>query len=259
MHDLEKETLDARYSRYSPQAPAIAAEASSLAKQVQRLIQIKAAEDREVGMRSGRIHARSLYKVPTGGDDIFWRKNNPIVTKDSAIFVLGDASGSMRGLPYTSLAASYLILNEATSKLGIPAEYTLFSERSVPEYFLIKKFNERVSGEQIIARMGHCESYMGNNPDGEALIWAARRLLSRPEKRKILLVLSDGQPATRALGDAHTHLIKVAAEVSKRVDLFGIGLMTDSVKDFYNQYVIVNDPNELDKMFLNILRKKIIG
>lgn len=244
---------------YVDGAIAIANEAASLAKQVQRLIQIKAAEDREVGMRSGRIHARSLYKVPTGGDDIFWRKNNPIVTKDSAIFVLGDASGSMRGLQYTSLAASYMILNEATSKLNIPAEYTLFTEMAIPEYYLVKRFNERVSSDAILSRMGHVERLMGNNPDGEALIWAAKRLLLRPEKRKILLVLSDGQPATRALGDAHTHLKKVAAEVSKRVDLFGIGLMTDSVKDFYNQYVIVNDPNELDKMFLNILRKKIIG
>lgn len=259
VHDLEKEALDSSYCRYSKAAPAIAADAASLSKQVQRLIQIKAAEDREVGMRSGRIHARSLYKVPTGGDDVFWRKNNPIVTKNSAIFVLGDASGSMRGLPYTALAASYLMLNEATSKLGIPAEYALFSEMEAPDYYLIKKFGERVNNDQIIDRMGHVEYYMGNNPDGEALIWAARRLLSRPEKRKILLVLSDGQPATGAIGDAHTHLIKVAAEVSKRVDLFGIGLMTDSVKAYYKQHVIVNDPLELDKMFLNILRQKIIG
>ncbi len=35
------------------------------------------------------------------------------------------------------------------------------------------------------------------NIDGEALAWAARRLMGRPEQRRILLVISDGAPWTR--------------------------------------------------------------
>jgi len=261
--DLEKEDIHSaircRGHYYANEGTEIAKEAEGLERQIRKMIQVKAAEDREVGMRSGRVHARSLYKVPTGGDDIFWRRNNPIVTKDSAIFILGDASGSMRGDRYAALTASFIILNDATSKLNIPAEYTLFSETTQPNYYIIKKFSSRATESQIVERMHYVENYMGNNPDGEALIWAAGRLLSRPEKRKILIVLSDGQPATSAEGDAFTHLKRVAAEVEKRVDLFGVGLMTDSVKQFYKQNSVVEDPKDLDKMFLDILKHKIIG
>ena len=38
------------------------------------------------------------------------------------------------------------------------------------------------------------ESLLKENIDGEALEWAHRRMLARPEARKILMVISDGAP-----------------------------------------------------------------
>jgi cobaltochelatase CobT len=32
------------------------------------------------------------------------------------------------------------------------------------------------------------------NIDGEALVWAYKRILARPEHRRILMVISDGAP-----------------------------------------------------------------
>ena len=38
------------------------------------------------------------------------------------------------------------------------------------------------------------EGLLKENIDGEALEWAHRRLMARPEARKILMVISDGAP-----------------------------------------------------------------
>ena len=38
------------------------------------------------------------------------------------------------------------------------------------------------------------EGLLKENIDGEALAWAHRRLLARPEQRRILMMISDGAP-----------------------------------------------------------------
>ena len=64
--------------------------------------------------------------------------------------------------------------------------------------------------------------------DGEALAWAYRRLLERPEPRKFLVVISDGAPMEAATLNAngpdylHAHLRSVAAQI-EREGLVGLG------------------------------------
>ena len=38
------------------------------------------------------------------------------------------------------------------------------------------------------------EGLLKENIDGEALEWAFKRIINRPEKRKIIMVISDGAP-----------------------------------------------------------------
>ena len=42
------------------------------------------------------------------------------------------------------------------------------------------------------------EELLKENVDGEAVMWAAERIRKRPEKRKVLLVVSDGAPVDDA-------------------------------------------------------------
>ena len=70
--------------------------------------------------------------------------------------------------------------------------------------------------------------------DGEALLWAARRLRGRPEPRKLLIVISDGCPMDAATGlanDPHLldrHLQQVAGDIEAAGDIelaaVGVGL-----------------------------------
>jgi cobaltochelatase CobT len=78
------------------------------------------------------------------------------------------------------------------------------------------------------------------NIDGEALTWAHRRLLARSEKRRILVVVSDGMPTDEATLAANgydyldAHLRQVIDDIEARspVQLAAIGIGHD-VSRFY--------------------------
>jgi cobaltochelatase CobT len=90
------------------------------------------------------------------------------------------------------------------------------------------------------------------NVDGEALAWAARRLRGRPEKRKILIVLSDGAPVDDSTLLANDdpeiltrHLEKTIAEVETDSDfrLAAIGL-DHYVARYYAEKIAISTANE---------------
>jgi cobaltochelatase CobT len=98
------------------------------------------------------------------------------------------------------------------------------------------------------------------NIDGEALIWAYRRLIRRPEARKILLVISDGAPvddATLTANPPHyldAHLRQVIQWLERRtpVQLMAIGIGHD-VTRYYRQALMLQEPEELGGSLIHTL------
>ena len=82
--------------------------------------------------------------------------------------------------------------------------------------------------------------------DGEAVLWATRRLAARDEPRKLLLVLSDGSPmdsATSLANDPHYldhHLRDVvqAVESAGAVEIFGVGVGLDLSPYYSRSHVL---------------------
>ena len=234
--------------------------AETLASTVRRAIQVESATKNLYEQKSGRIHSRALFKVPTGENRVFAKKVIPALKKDTAFTVLGDASGSMHGPPFASEIASFVILGQVFRALQIPHEFLMFSENQdpMPEYFVLKAFEKKATDEDIFTRCDKIKFRLGNNPDGEALLWAWERLRQRKEKRRILIVLSDGQPSTRAHGDAATHLRVVADAISKQCELHAIGLMCDSPRLFYKNWKHSAAPSDLAATFLEMFKELLI-
>jgi cobaltochelatase CobT len=96
------------------------------------------------------------------------------------------------------------------------------------------------------------EGLLKENIDGEALEWAHRRMIARPEARKILMVISDGAPvddSTLSVNPANyleKHLRDVIAMVEKRkaVELLAIGIGHD-VTRYYERAVTITDVEQL--------------
>ena len=96
------------------------------------------------------------------------------------------------------------------------------------------------------------EGLLKENIDGEALAWAHRRLLARPERRRILMMISDGAPVDDSTLSVNTgsyleqHLRQVIEEIETRspVELIAIGIGHD-VTRYYRRAVTITDPAEL--------------
>ena len=96
------------------------------------------------------------------------------------------------------------------------------------------------------------EGLLKENIDGEALAWAYRRLLTRPEYRRILMVISDGAPvddSTLSVNPGNyleRHLRQVIHDIENRgeVELVAIGIGHD-VTRYYRRAVTIVDAEEL--------------
>jgi cobaltochelatase CobT len=96
------------------------------------------------------------------------------------------------------------------------------------------------------------EGLLKENIDGEALAWAHRRLQGRPERRRILMMISDGAPVDDSTLSVNTgnylemHLRQVIEEIETRsdVELIAIGIGHD-VTRYYRRAVTITDPAEL--------------
>ena len=96
------------------------------------------------------------------------------------------------------------------------------------------------------------EGLLKENIDGEALDWAHKRLLGRPEQRKILMMISDGAPvddSTLSVNPGNyleRHLRHIIEEIETRspVELIAIGIGHD-VTRYYRRAVTIVDAEEL--------------
>jgi len=99
------------------------------------------------------------------------------------------------------------------------------------------------------------------NPDGECVRWAAKRLAERREARKILIVLSDGAPAT---GDGSCRILnsdlkKAVKDITKSgIECVGLGIQTHSVQEFYTDNVVIDNIKDLPSKAMSKLSKILL-
>jgi cobaltochelatase CobT len=182
---------------------------------------------------------------------------------DTVATLLIDHSGSMRGQRAMIATALAEITAEFWGRLGISFEILGFTTRSWKGGFSRKQWwwhgrpanpgrlcdllhivyrsaDESKPGAPWSIRYLMWRQLLKENVDGEAIEWAARRLLSLPGKRRILVVVSDGAPVDDSTLSAnepailHRHIKKVIATVRDTTDirLASVGLDYD-VGEYY--------------------------
>jgi cobaltochelatase CobT len=135
-----------------------------------------------------------------------------------------------------------------------PKHYNRFVERLDLQVY--KRFDsDNLCGLACI-ECGH------ENPDGEALSWAATRLLEQRAHRHILMVLSDGYPAT---GDGNPAILRtdlrarVDALRERGVELIGVGILDDAVEAFYPTSSVVEQLQDLPGAAFNVLSRTLLN
>ncbi|MER8366644.1 cobalamin biosynthesis protein CobT [Mesorhizobium sp. M1348] len=235
-----------------------------------------------------------------------WKTNNHILAADIAaevrnslsesdlddmvVSILFDQSGSMRGQKILYAAASADIVQEFLRTLGPKVELLGFTTRNWRGGESRRIWNEdgrpanpgrlndllhiiyREAGDKRQSSIGHALKPMlrpdlpKENVDGEAIEWAAGRLLERPESRKILLVVSDGAPVDdatllangpRYLDDHLIHVVR-QLETTGRVDLLAVGLGFDASR-YYRVSANCEAPDQLARTMLTLLKRELVA
>jgi len=164
----------------------------------------------------------------------------------------------MSGSKFSATAAAVSLLNDACSPLGIPIKIAAFTERSPKcEHYIVKEYDQRVTNDSILSDYCKISQKLHQNADGESIMWAARDLILRPEERKILVVLSDGSPASDNAGDCFTYTVDVVAHWSKYMELYGIGILDSTVDRIYPESTVLKKTYELETCLLDLIKKKI--
>jgi cobalamin biosynthesis protein CobT len=227
----------------------------------------------------GQLNTRSLaqlcinknYRTP-------FKQYTKEDTTNVAVTLLIDCSGSMGGDKIEVARQTALGLAEALKAIGINFEVLGFNTSSnstlaskvrslnASETARFNRFGETLRlmifkrfDSQDLTGIVKAEAG-GANADGESIIWAAKRLAMREEKRKILIVLSDGQPS---YGGANHDVL--AGDLKRTISILpksgiepiGIGIMTDDPKLFYDDWLEVNDLSKLSTTVMAKLSKML--
>jgi cobaltochelatase CobT len=181
----------------------------------------------------------------------------------TVVTLLIDFSGSMRGRPMLIAALTVEIFARVLERCGVGCEILGFTTRdwdggeparewaargfpadpgrlNALEHIVIKAADVPWRRARPALGLFLHDEILKENIDGEALLWAYRRLLARPEKRRILVVVSDGTPMDEATMSANgfeyleAHLQAAVRDVEQdsRIKLAAIGIGHD-VSLFY--------------------------
>lgn len=249
---------------------------SRLANKLQRRLQAQQNRSWEFDKEEGVLDAGRLARVvanPT--TPLSFKVEKDMEFRDTVVTLLLDNSGSMRGRPISIAAICADVLARTLERCSVKVEILGFTTRAwkggqARETWL-NEGREQLPGRlndlrHIVYKQADApwrrtranlglmmkEGLLKENIDGEALEWAHRRMVGRPEARKILMVISDGAPvddSTLSVNPANyleKHLRDVIAMVEKRkqVELLAIGIGHD-VTRYYDRAVTITDVEQL--------------
>lgn len=224
------------------------------------------------GKTRGRVNCKVLGSAEVNENmNRIFKQTLKSPSNEVVVSILGDLSGSMSGKKVSLLKETTLAMALVMEALDIPFEILGFND--VPSQAMnnfssqmedLTRFNRTQNKlRKYIFKSFDTKSLFGislmeasgSNPDGEALSWAASRLQTRGEKRKILLVLSDGQPASD--GDDSilcSDLKRRIEELRKnKIECIGIGINSIKVQEFYKDFLVIKDLEELPRQATNKL------
>lgn len=256
-----------------------------LARELSKVLTIPSHDGWQSGEESGQIDGRRLPRLITSPDDhrVFQQPKTRPVSHSTVTFLM-DNSGSMKA--HAPAIAMFLeLFTKALEQTGTPTEVLGFSTRSWQGGKLYKEWMRQGKPEnpgrlcelQHIVYKDADTAYRRARPafatllkpdiykegvDGEALLWAADRLLKRSAQRRILIVLSDGCPmetATHLTNDEQyldNHLVQVAGMLQARADLelYALGFGLD-LSRYYRNSLALDLPEPLEnKVFMDVIR-----
>ncbi len=249
---------------------------AKLANRLQRRLLAQQTRAWDFDLEEGMLDAGRLARVIVNPMlALSYKRERDTEFRDTVVTLLIDNSGSMRGRPITVAAMCGDILARTLERCAVKVEILGFTtrawkggqgrERWVAEgkprnpgrlndlrHIIYKSADTPWRRSRKNLGLMLREGLLKENIDGEALLWAYRRILARSEHRRILMVISDGAPvddSTLSVNPGNyleKHLREVIRDIEGRdlVELVAIGIGHD-VTRYYRRAVTIVDAEEL--------------
>lgn len=236
------------------------------ANKMRRLIMVRSQSYYTHGHRKGKLSTRSIYKLacdhPMPGEDRMFRQKHESDVLDTVVSLCVDYSGSMAGRKTQLTVVAVDLLVNALQVLHVPCEVSMFTTHGPGTHVItVKHFDERINSELLLERSMKAARRQSNNNDAAAVLFKYERVKRRPEKRKILMVLSDGSPATHNVANPQEGLVHVIKGIVRegQVEIMGLGLQSDSVKHYYDNYQVAKKAGDIPLALIKLVQDKMLS
>jgi cobaltochelatase CobT len=247
-----------------------------LANRLQRRLMAKQNRTWQFDLEEGVLDAARLAQVVVDPmNPLAFKQEKEMRFRDTVVTMLIDSSGSMRGRSITIAAMCADILGRTLERCSVRVEILGFTTRAWRggqsreqwiaagkppnpgrlndlRHIIYKAADDPWHRSRRNLGLMMREELLKENIDGEALIWAHNRIVTRFEQRKILMVISDGLPVDNStlLVNPSNYLeqhLKYAIDMIENhspVELLAIGIGHD-VTHHYHRAVTITDAEQL--------------
>ena len=259
---------------------------SKLANKLQRQLLAKQNRSWEFDLEEGMLDSSKLSRIIIDPfHSLSYKMEKETKFKDTIVTLLIDNSGSMRGRPISVAAICADILSRTLERCSVKVEILGFTTKNWKGGNSRDKWNSenkpknpgrlndlrhiiyksadkpRRQSKKNLGLMLK-EGLLKENIDGEALLWAFKRIAMRKEERKILMVISDGAPVDDSTlsvnsGDyLEKHLKQTVnwIEENSNIEILAVGIGHD-VTRYYKKAIKITDVQELGDVMINQLTK----
>jgi len=238
----------------------VQSESGKIRAALQGLVQSQTLNRSQHACRGQRMDGKRLHRLPLGETKVFQRKQSK-VAPNTAIHLLLDKSESMgyqvtdsQGQP---MGSRMPIALEATLALALAFEgisgvnpgVTAFPGRQDDSVFRLLDHGQRVN-----ARTGAFSlTATGSTPMTEAIWFGAASLLRCREPRKVLMVMTDGQP-----NDTLSTLELLQRCRDSGIETVGVGLGLD-VSHLFPIAITINELSELRTQLFELSKAVLLA
>ena len=258
MQEIEESYIQ----QYQSVAPPLLAISKQIQKRLQRVFKDMSFTGKESALLMGRRIEPRLLMDREGR--FFSRNRLPSEKKSLAVAVLMDESGSMADQDRVTYArAAGIIIYDFCKAMDVPILIMGHTDDSNVQIYAYTDFDsmDKMDRYRLMDLSARC-----GNRDGAALRYVAERLLKQPEEKKLLLLVSDGQPAGTGgyLGSAaEADLRGIKKEYTNKGILFvaaAIGDDKENIERIYGDaFLDISDLTKLPFLLVKKIEKELKG
>lgn len=256
-----------------------------LVLRLQRRLMARQLRNWSFDLEEGLVDASRLDRlVVNSGFTSLYKQERETTFRDTVVAILIDNSGSMRGKPIELACVASDLIAAALERCQVSCEILGFTTREWAGgrsardwaaagrpanpgrlndtlHIIYKAADEPVRRSRLGLFGMLNPSILKENIDGEALLWASRRLLACPENRKLLIVISDGAPADQAtleenedksVLDRNLRSVILEIETCGGIELAALGVKHD-VSGYYHNHVHIENLEQIGDSLVQII------